>query len=343
MSLLFIDGCGEIYDTASAAQFWTAKDAGVDVVAAGGRRGGAAIRLDGINDDIRIGVPGAATVVCGFAFKRVTFSAGNDTILTLLGHGVIHGTLETTDAGAMRVTRSGSVELGISSGGLVSTDTWHYCEIKYFVNNGAGTVEVRLDGDIIINETALNTLGSGVAEVQGFIFLGNGISNATLIDDVYILDTNGVSPYNDFLGDSRIDGLLPDGDGFSSAFGTTFPASPTTHFTKVDEAAPNGDTDYNESNVANEIDLFDFAALPTVSGGATVWAVQASAFLNKQDAGPAPCRLLTRPTSATFNGAQQEPSTDYLYKHEIWELNPQTSLEWTESEVDAAEFGVEAL
>lgn len=247
-----------------------------------------------------------------------------------------------TSAGAIRVTRSGSTEIGISAGGLVSTDVWYYLELKVKIGNSPdGTIEVHLDGVTIINESSIDTLGSGLAIAQGISFNGNGTSNMTWIDDVYVLDIAGAAPYNDFLGDSRVDGLLPDGVGFSSDFTTATPSA--NHFENVDENPPDDDTSYNETNIANDIDLFDYAALPIVVGGATVWAVQVSGYLNKQDAGPAPFRIVSRPTSATFNGAQQEPSTDYKYFHEILELNPQTALGWLESEVDAAEFGVEAL
>jgi len=342
MSLLFFDGCGEIYDTAGVHHFWDEKDGGVDVDASGGRRGGAAFNLDNFTNDVRKGFPGAETIVVGFAWKTANL-VNNRNILGIQGHGVNHVTLQMTSTGAIRITRSGSTEIGISAGGLVSTATWYYIEFKVKISNTVGTIEVRLDGDTIINETALDTLGSGVAEAQGISFNGNGTTNATWIDDVYVLDVSGGAPYNDFLGDSRVDAVMPDGDGFSSGFDTTFPASPTNHFSKVDEIPPDDETTYNETNTANDIDLFDYAAMPTITGGATVWAVQLSIFLKKLDAGPASFRAVTRPTSTTFNGTTQFPPTDYVYAHELYVTNPQTAAEWTESEVDAAEFGVEVL
>ena len=343
MSILFLDGCGEIYATADVHKFWDEKEAGVDVDASAGRRGGAAFVLDNFTNDVRKGFPGAETIVVGFAWKTANL-VSNRNILQVYGHGVIHVTLQMTSTGAIRVTRSGSTEIGISSGGLVSTDVWYYLELKVKIGNSPdGTIEVHLDGATIINESSIDTLGSGEAFAQGISFNGNGTTNATFIDDVYVLDIAGSAPYNDFLGDSRVDGILPDGDGFSSDFDTTFPASPTTHNTKVDEATPNDDTDYNETNTVNDIDLFDYAALPTIVGGATVWAVQISGYLNKQDAGPAPFQFKSRPTSTTFGAIQQEPSIDYKYFHEILELNPQTSAAWSEAEIDASEFGVEAL
>lgn len=341
MSILFLDGCGEIYGTAEAHLFWDEKEAGVDVDASAGRRGGAAFVLDNFTNDIRKGFPGAETIVVGFAWKTSNL-VNNRNILQVLGHGVIHVTLQMTSAGAIRVTRSGSTEIGISAGGLVSTDVWYYLELKVKIGDSPdGTIEVHLDGATIINESSIDTLGSGEAFAQGISFNGNGTTNATFIDDVYVLDIAGSAPYNDFLGDSRVDGILPDGSGFSSDFATATPSA--THFENVDENPPDEDTSYNETNVANDIDLFDYAALPVVVGGATVWAVQVSGYLNKQDAGPAPFQFKSRPTSTTFGAIQQEPSTDYKYFHEILELNPQTAAAWSEAEIDAAEFGVEAL
>jgi hypothetical protein len=340
MSLLFIDGCGEIYGTSEIGKFFNQSDSPVNVHATLGRRGGACIRIGGINDDMRVGFPGHDTIVCGFAVKRITYSAGNTNLCHFSGPSASAVSWQVTSSGAIRVLSS-SAERAISAGGVFLADTWHYLELKALIHNSAGTLEVRIDGDIVIDVTGIDTLQSGLALVDGVSWVGQGLSNQTLIDDIYILNTAGPAPYNDFLGDSRVDGLLPNGAGFSSDFPTATPSG--THFENVDENPPDGDTSYNESNVANDIDLFDVAALPVITGGATVWAVQASAFLNKQDAGPAPFRLLTRPTSTTFNGDQKEPPIDYVYKHQIWELNPQTAAEWTEAEVDAAEFGVEAL
>jgi len=74
-----------------------------------------------------------------------------------------------------------------------------------------------------------------------------------------------------------------------------------------------------------------------------VLGVKVAALVNKQDAGDAPFRLLTRPTGTTFNGASKQPQIDYRYAFEIWEDNPQTTNPWSESEIDAAEFGIESL
>jgi hypothetical protein len=342
MSLLFLDGCGEVYPTADIHKFWDDREGGVDVDPTGGRRGTAAFNLDNFTNDVRKGFPGHETIVVGFAWKTGTLVA-NRNILSIAGHGVNHVTLQMNTGGAIRITRSGSTEIGISAGGLVSTDTWYYIEFKVKIGNSPdGTIEVHLDGATIINESSIDTLGSGVGEAQGISFNGNGLTNDTWIDDVYVLNIDGPAPFNDFLGDSRIDALLPDGDGFASQFDVATPSA--NHFENVDETAPDGDTSYNETNTPNDRDLFDFEAMPVVVGGATVWAVQMSGFLNKQDAGPASFELISRPLSTHRTASfVQFPSTDYKYFHEILELNPETAAQWTESEIDASEFGIEAL
>jgi hypothetical protein len=56
--------------------------------------------------------------------------------------------------------------------------------------------------------------------------------------------------------------LNPDGDVLTG-WDTTFPASPTTHYTKIDEgtASPD-DTDYNETTTPDDVDEQSFGAVP---------------------------------------------------------------------------------
>jgi hypothetical protein len=340
MSLLFFDGCGEIYSTSEIGQFWSWHD-NAAVNSTGGRRGGAAIELQG-NDEVQIGIPESTSLVIGFAAKFTNLPSGNDRLVAFIG-GSTHADLVVTAGGGLGIrSAGGGATIASGGGGSLSADTWHYIELKITFNGSTGTAQAWVDGTEIFNETSLDTQGTTLPWPDAVQWGGLAIGTTT-IDDVYILDTTGSAPWNDRLGDSRIDGVMPDGDGANTEFDTTFPASPTTHYTKVDETPPNGDTDYNETNTANDIDLFDYAAMPTVIGGATVWAVKASAFCKKMDAGPADMKFVARPTTVNrIHATIHRPQTDYRYHHQIWESDPDDSVQWTEAEVDAAEFGVQA-
>lgn len=344
MSLLFFDGCGEYYASADLPRVWSTIDFGsgpaLVVQPTGGRLGNANIFIGNTNQRVGIGFAETQTVFVGWAFKIGTIPGGNTTLCNFWGPGgVIHGFLRLTATGSLEYVRLSTV-LANTAGGIILADTFHYIEVRVTISDTVGVVIIKVDNNEEDNQTGLDTKNAGTGDLcNGITFQGTNHE----LDDVYILNDAGSAPYNTFLSDVRIEAVLPDGDGFSSQFDTTFPASPTNHFSKVDEATPDDDTTYNETSTVNDIDLFDYAAMPTITGGATVLGVKATCLINKQDAGDAPFRLVARPTSTTFNGGTQQPSVDYHYKFEIWEQNPQTAAAWTEAEVDAGEFGVEAL
>ena len=345
MSLIFLDGCGEYYSSADLPRVWSAVEFGsgspLIVQPTGGRLGNANILFGNTNQRLTSGFAPVQTIVIGWAFKMATLPVGNVTLCNFWGPGgVIHGFLRITSTASLEWVNVSAVRAN-TAGAVVLANTFHYVEVKVTISQTVGVVVIKVDNNEEANETGIDTFNFGEGELCNAIaFLGTNHQ----IDDLYILNTAGSAPYNDFLSDVRIEALLPDADGATSQFDTTFPASPTNHFSKVDEATPDDDTSYNETATVNDIDLFDYEALPTMIGGATVLGVKSAVLANKQDAGDAPFRLITRPISTNRNGAiTHQPSIDYHYDFEIWEDNPETSSPWLESEIDAAEFGVEAL
>jgi hypothetical protein len=343
MALLFFDGCGEYYATADVQQVWTHADS-VTVQPTSGRRGDACISIGGSTQEVHQGFPSTGTIVFGTAWKVPTIIAGNTTYWEIWGTGpFVHVSLQVTATGAIRCLNGGSTEIVVSAAGVVTADTWHYLEFKVTISDTIGQITVRVDEvEVIGTDADENTRNAGDSDLASMIkWRGPAVADGHRFDDVYILNTDGDSPYNDFLGDAQIDAVLPDGTGASSDFDTT--QGSATHYENVDEATPNGDTDYNETNTANDVDLFEYAALPAIADGATVFGVKVTSYLNKQDAGSAPVRMVARPAATNRNGVSLFPQTSYRYPYEIWPDNPETSTPWTDATINASEYGVEYL
>jgi len=226
------------------------------------------------------------------------------------------------------------------------TDTWTYFEVKCVVHDSTGSVEVRVNGSStpIINLTGVDTRNGGASGVIDNIgHRSDGGAASHRYDDWYICDTSG-SINNDFLGDIRVDAIVPDGDGALTQLATTFPASPTTHFDKVDESLHDGDSTYNEDDIDNTIDLFTLENLPALSGTGVVHGVQTAIVAKKMDAGAKSMRHKMRVAGIDYDGNTQALATSYAAYLQMRETNPNTGVKFTEADVNSGiEVGYEVL
>lgn len=343
MSILFFDGCGEYYNAAQIERVWDGTTIGSNLPAIetiGGRRSGACITLGGNLEFIQKGFVGSKTMVIGWA-GRMQIPASNTSFMQVWGSQGRHLSFQVTSNGAIRITNS-TVEIAISADDVVVDDVFQYYEFKFTIDPTTGIVEARVDGVEVLNETSQDTFNDGSELAYGIIFRCPAISNGHRIDDVYILNDSGGAPYNDFLGDIRVDALLPTGDGALSQFDTATPSS--NHWENVDDNPADDDTSYNESATANDEDLFTFPALPVITPAHTVFGVKVVATLNKSDAGIQDFRMVCRPDATSFDSGTDLPcQTDFRFHEHIFEEDPDASAPWTTATIDASEFGVKVI
>jgi hypothetical protein len=159
----------------------------------------------------------------------------------------------------------------------------------------------------------------------------------TAVDDLYVLDTTG-TVNNDFLGDVRVQTLYPSADGTNTGF---TPSTGTTHYTLVDEAAPNT-TDLVSAANAGLKDSYGFQDLMGTT--ANVYGVQATSYAAKDNTGTVGVKNITRISGTQYTGPTAwYLSTTWTANRELWERNPATSGLWAPADVNAAEFGVESI
>lgn len=339
MSILFSDGCGEYYPTADLLKVWTSQF-GVTVQPTSGRRGGACFRMTANNHGINIGVANSTTVFMGVAYKFDGVGAANEDIMSMKDGSTVAIELILDSSNNLSVETGATIH-GVTTGVPITSGVWQFIEMSVVVHDTTGIVIVKVDGTEVLNLTGLDTKPSGVTDIN-VVGIG-GIALDLRADDVYVCDDAGSAPYNTFLGDIQIDPLFPDADGTKTEFDTTFPASPTDHYSKVDETGADDDTTYNETPTANDIDLFDFPAVSTISGGSDFLAVKLSAFAKKTDGTLQTMQLISMPVATEYAGSVETLSTSYNYYSKTWELNPETGVAWTDALFNASEFGVESL
>lgn len=284
-----------------------------------------------------------ATVVVGFRYLPRQLAQAITTQIKVLqlvdDIGTIHLTIRCELNGAITAYRGDvATLLGTSSGtNILRSGYWSYVEVKATIDDSTGAVEVKVDGTSVLNLTSQDTRNGGNANVSQ-IRIGShtGTGSYSYADDVYVCDTTGSAPYNDYLGDVRVVMMVPDGAGDS----TQWTPSAGANYAAVDETpGHDGDTSYVSSSTAGQDDLYTVGATP--SGSSQVWAARVTATARKEGAGARDIALLVKAgTTTDASGALTIPDTTYREFSYTLLQNPDTSADWTIADLDAAQIGI---
>lgn len=253
---------------------------------------------------------------------------------------------------------------GGPSSASIHMGVWYYIECQNTLSSvtiGSNTFVttttiVRLNGVQILAPPSqnlninINSLITGAANANRHIFSGiQGSPNGAYMDDLYITDGQ-TSGNNSFLGDVSISALYPDADASPLDF-SIFPATPTTHYTKINEEPPDGDTTYIYDNNPGATppttgDKDDWDWQPVSSFVGTIPAVHYLLYARKDDAG-------SRGICHTIGNSQLPPGTggvlgtpifslpmDYVYCRIPLDTNASGSA-WTVSNFNSQDFGVQ--
>lgn len=234
--------------------------------------------------------------------------------------------------------------LGNTSPGAFSFDAWHYLETRYRQStsntSSDGIIEVWIDNNQVLNITGVNTrVTNAVTNVSSCMLAGTSGGYLTF-DDVYVLDTNGSSPWNSRLGDIRIATVVPNTDVGANS-GT--PSTGTTHWGVIDERPLNTSDYLTIPNVANNTERFYISALPTVPG--SIYGVAITSVQQKSDAGSCNTRTLLQSNTTGYiaNSGVNTLTTSWTTYRDDYVLNPNTSSQWTVSEFANTQIGFEII
>ena len=341
MALRFFDSF-DIYT--SPSQRWTSTSAGPSISATY-RRWGSGGGLNcgygtGVNATVMKQLDAQPTWCVGMAFY---VPGPNCTLLALADGGTPQLSLMLDDNGRLALRFGNAFNpptLGTGTT-VIAYNTWNYVELSATINNTTGSYEVRLNGVTEMSATGIDTQSTAnasadrvyVGQVSGLFGMSGFITGA--FDDVYICDGQGSAPWNTFLGDVRIQALMPTADGDLSQL---TPSTGTAHYALVDEVPPNDDTDYVSSANAGDTDLFQLGDVAAVSG--SILGLQVLAYARKDDAGTRTLAPVLKTGGVEHDGTAVGLGTSYTYLRQLWETNPGTGLPWTIADVNALQAGV---
>ena len=319
------------------------------VIGAYGRMGTNGLRVHGYvyqNAWVRGPIKGYPdTVIIGVAFEiEAIHPWGTVGILGLLDGAVHQVTLAYNPDGGLSLWRGDlGTWLAATDPGIIHSGVLYHVEMKAVIDNAAGAVEVKLNGDTITNVSGVDTQASANAQVSQYELGGDCSSGATYhryarYDDLIVCDDSG--PYcNDFLGDSRVCMLLPEGVGAHADWTPTAGAN----WQCVDDNPPDDDTSYNHTLTPTDRDSLEMEDLPAGISG-TVHAVCAALSVRKDDAGTRTVMPGVRSGGTDYDGDNWNIPNDYVFQiMYAWETDPDTAAPWLVADVNAVEGAYELV
>jgi len=345
VSLLFWDSFDH-YATGDVLEKYTSETtgAGCSYAISSGRNSTSGLRVTGyLSEYSRVRGPVSSSpdvVTAGFAFYVGDMPSSYRQIFGFLDGTTHQIIILLENDGSLSVYRGNYAALLTNSGPIIKQDTWYYLEIQTTIDNAAGTVEIRLNEEVVVDISGVDTQVSGTAQVTQFEFGGRSVVSSTYFstyfDDFYLLDDAGAQ-CNDFLGDVRVCMTLPEGAGVHADWTPLVGAN----WQEVDDNPPDGDTTYNATNTVTDRDSFEMEDLPGGLAG-TVHAHCVAINSRRDDAVAHELEPSVRVGGTDYDGAAELVTDAYkFYNLYAWELNPDIAGAWTVAAVNGAEAGYE--
>jgi hypothetical protein len=290
----------------------------------------------------------SAAVVIGFAISIQAAPSGCQAICSLEYNNLLGRIwdqlilLYDGQNGISLVTADNDL-VGASNPNVLFVDTWQYVEIMYAPGLTAGSVQVKVDGAVVINVPGGKTSCSAApALVNQFVFGGRppgggAFTGATgvnaLFDDFYLCDQTG-SAFNTFLGDCVVHSVFPNADAGTNMMAQT--GGGAGHFTSVDEQSPDGDVSYLSTNQVAQKELFTLGAFPTDM--VDILAIAVNIRARKDAAGTGMYQASMAHGGVEVDGPEIAAAANYVTSQTLYTAPPDGGV-WTKAAGQASEIG----
>lgn len=333
MALQLMEGFDH-YTTGQAGRKWT-NVVGNGAIVAPGRFAGQAWQFNnvGITSYLESTLIARTTFVLGMALQ-IGYGDATTPIVRFMDDNAEQVDIRVTSTAGFQFTRNGT-PLGTTPDNVIAFGFYNYIEAKVHIDNTVGYVQLRVNGDEVLNVPALDTQATANARINKIRFqpFSNSGSYDMRLDDIYVLDDTGTFA-NAFLGESRVETKFPAANG---AFVEFAPVGAGSNFQCVDETTSNEDTDYTQGNIVGNRDLYTVGTYNFVG---QVFGLQVTGTHRKDDVGNRVVAPLARVNTVLYEGSQDTCLSQYKMVKKIWEKNPNTNAQWSVAEINAGQYGL---
>ena len=347
MALVFWDGLDSYNNTTelSAAHPGYIGEFGAAINGTGGRWGGRhivaastsfwerytnSIQLIDDTSDIWKGFAFWSRPESGYLLVSRSISPANNNIYT---QAVVHYNGSKQNVEVYRGNYE--VLIGESANGSCLAGRWHFCEIRHNMSQTTGGIEVWVD-NVQIYTTPLNSNTQMHLGPNNIDFINLACGNFMATDDIYVVDSSGLLPFNGRLGDVRMYSMTPINDANPNN-GT--PSTGFLHYDMVNE--PLGwDSSDNIAllNQADQEERFGLDPLPGLPN--TIFSTAIVYTSRKSDTGPAKMHSVLYVDGYISNGEIYAPTSSDSIRRDEWLLNPDTNAPWELEDINTLRIGV---
>lgn len=249
-------------------------------------------------------------------------------------------TVRFSNLGAILVYNAAGTLVGQTPIGVWAGGKWFQFEMKVYLHDTAGTIEIRYNTKTVLNiintDTRPGTASPAGVDAVRFDRFQTLDTPRILYNEIIVHDDNG-TVNNDFLGNVNVNGQYVIGNGYSQDFtiGGTSPAA--TNWQSVLNTSLD-DTKYVYSPNIGDLDFYDIN--PSLNSP-VVYATQVKAAMRQDDNTQRIGRVGLRYSGTDYLGAKDfYLDQSYRFYYELWELNPSTGIAWTGAEVNSLEVSV---
>lgn len=272
---------------------------------------------------------------------------GGNPLIIFANAGRSLATLQVNLDGSILVYANGSPSTVVMTTGVVlASATYAYLEFSAVLS---GTTNINVACEVQVNGVSLGTgnVNTGISNTslisetttfnQVFLTSPAASNGQAYIADLYLNNGSGATNTG-FDGIVEIDAYpLPDAD--DPSFLNWTPLGGTgAHFSEINENPMDGLTSYVEAATVGAVDSYGWQDIPSFAG--TVKAVQLTY-----------CALTNAEGSRAFQGnvgaggtEAQTPtfglSSNFIYHHAPFDVDPATGVAWTRAGFNAKEFGL---